>query len=414
MPAPDQPKGNTKPPARGLRYLKSMLDNADADELISLLIDRSKNGRPGYTPRAMWRAWLSKYLLSIRYNVDLIETLRRSSGLRRICGFDEDESPSETAMSRFTTRLKEYQLLVDECFHRVTEAMREFLQDLGVDVAIDSTSIESYSNPNRKVVSDPDARMGVKHKARAKKDEKKDDDEKTEWFFGYKLHTISDANHEVPLAMVLTPGNESDMTMLSAVYEKAQDSFEWFKPKHLMADRGYDSTANHKHLINQKTTPVIHIRKPTAKDGMHDGIYTAKGEPTCLGMKPMEYVTTDPETGHHLYRCPLEGCHLKTEGTKATTHCDTEHWFDPLENPRVMGAIPRASEEWKELYSKRWSIERLFKNTKQSRNLEGHLFRNMEKIRLHTTISMLTYSVTLLTRLQMGEEKVRKLRVKLA
>ena len=411
MPAPDQPKGNTKPPARGLRYLKLMLDNVNADELIELFIDRRKNGRPGYSPRAMLRAWLCKYLLGIRYNVDLIETLRRSSGLRRVCGFDDDEAPSETAMSRFTGRLTEYQVLVDDCFNQVTEAMREFLPDLGEDVAIDSTSIETYSNPNRKVVSDPDAQWGMKHKARAKKDDKKDETEKTESFFGYKLHTISDANHEVPLGMILTPGNRNDSPILPTLVNKVRKTFEWFKPKHLMADRGYDSVNNHRHLIEQGTTPVIHIR-----DLRRDkkSIYTAIGEPTCLGEQAMTYVRTDPETGHHLYRCPTEGCRLKTEGTKATTHCDDEVWIDPNDDIRVIGILPRVSEEWKGLYSKRMSIERLFKNTKQSRNLEGHLFRKMAKIQLHSTISMLTYSLTLLTRLQMGEQKVMKLRVKLA
>lgn len=147
---------------------------------------------------------------------------------------------------------------------------------------------------------------------------------------------------------------------------------------------------------------------------MFDGVFNEKGEPTCMGMKPMVYVKTDPETGHHLYRCRGEGCHLKTEGTKAITHCDTEEWFDPAENPRVLGPLPRESEEWKALYKKRMSIERIFKNTKQDRLLEGHLFRNMDKIRLHATMSMLTYSATILTRLRMGEKKVIKLRVKLA
>lgn len=399
-------------PARGLRYLKEILDSIDASKLIKKLIWRRRNGRPGYSPRAMFRAWLCKYLLEIPTNVKLVERLKLSSGLREVCGFYHG-APSETAISRFTGRLTEYQDLVERCFAQITDEMREVLADLGDDVAIDSTSIESYSNPNRKTVTDPNAAWGVKHSARSNKTDKKDE-EKTDWFFGYKLHTISDANHEIPLGMILTPGNASDMTMLSAVFQKAQETYTWFKPKHLIADRGYDSGPNHEYLIDQGVTPVIHIRKPGADDGMFDGVFNEKGEPTCMGMKPMVYVKTDPGTGHHLYRCRGEGCYLKEHGTKAITHCDTEEWFDPADNPRVLGPLPRESEEWKALYKKRMSIERIFKNTKHSRLLEGHLFRKMAKIRLHATISMLTYSATVLTRLRRRERNPRKIKVKLA
>ncbi len=400
-------------PARGLRYLKEILDSINADELIKKLIWRRRNGRPGYSPRAMFRAWLCKYLLEIPTNVKLVERLKLSSGLREVCGFYHG-APSETAISRFTSRLPEYQDMVDRCFAQVTEKVRGFLPDLGKDVAIDSTSIESYSNPNRKVVSDPDAAWGVKHTARSKPKEKKPNETKTEWFFGYKLHMVSDANHEIPLDMILTPGNENDSPLLKDVFKKAKTTYKWWKPKHLIADRGYDSGPNHEYLIDQKTTPVIHIRKPTADDKMYDGIFNDKGEPTCMGMKPMVYVKTHPETGRHLYRCRGEGCHLKTEGTKAITHCDTEEWFDPADNPRVLGPLPRQSEEWKALYKKRMSIERIFKNTKHSRLLDGHLFRRMEKIRLHGTISMLTYSATVLTRLRRRERNPRRIKVKLA
>ena len=45
------------------------------------------------------------------------------------------------------------------------------------------------------------------------------------------------------------------------------------------------------------------------KNGWHQGIYTADGEPTCVGQVPMKYVRTDPTDGRRLYRCA--GCHLR-------------------------------------------------------------------------------------------------------
>lgn len=396
-----------KTPATGLRYLNDILDSVDLSKVINVLAWQRRNGRPGYSPRAMVRAWLAKYLLNIRYNVDLVQTLKRSPGLRKVCGFDDD-TPSEPTISYFTRKLKEHQHLIDECFNQVTEKVREYLPDLGDEVAIDSTAIESYSNPHREVVSDPHARWGVKHNARGK------DTTKTEWFFGYKLHTISDVNHEIPLGMVLTPANRSDSPLLPSVVNKVKTAFDWFKPKHVIGDKGYDSRPNHEYIIKQGSIPVIHIRKPTADDGMYDKVFTELGVPTCLRKLPMVYVNTDPETGHHLYTCRGDECAAKGAETSTPAPCDMVYLVDPLRNPRITGPLPRESQEWKDLYKKRQGIERLFKNTKQSRLLEGHLFRQMEKVKLHSTMSMLSYSATLLTRLRMGEKNMRRLRVKLA
>ena len=72
--------------------------------------------------------------------------------------------------------------------------------------------------------------------------------------------------------------------------------------------------------------------------------------------------------------------------------------------------VPRASLLWKRQYSKRWSIERLFRSLKHSRNLEeGHCFRGMRKNLLHATLSMLTYSATALAHLNAGDG--RRMRV---
>lgn len=404
-------------PDVGYHYLTQNLDSVDDRALVMLLRRQRRNGRPGYHPRAMLRAWLAKYKLNIRYNTQLVEKLKLDSDLRKVCGFGDD-TPSESTFTYFTKRLTEYPILVAKCFAQLVDDVHEIQPDLGDKVAIDSTVIESNSNPNRnKTFTDPDAKWGRKHSAKTKpkRGEKgKRGETKTEWAFGYSLHTICDAKYEIPLGMVMTSANQHDSPLLPTVMEKVKDTFDWFNPKHVIGDKGYDSRANHEWLIDRNITPVIAIRKPTAGDGMYDGIFNEKGEPTCMGGVGMEYVKTDAKTGKHLYRCPVEGCELKQKGTKAITHCDTEYWVDPGENPRVAGPLPRESEEWTEIYKMRQSVERLFKNTKHDRLLEGHLYRTFGKIWLHAMMSLITYTATILTRLRRGDRKVIKLRVKLA
>ena len=171
------------------------------------------------------------------------------------------------------------------------------------------------------------------------------------------MHMVSNATHGVPLAFIVTPANESDSTQLPSVTRKVLAAHPWIEPRAFLADRGYGSLPNHKFLFDLGIIPVIHIRKPTAKDGLYDGIYTESGQPACMGGETMEYVRTDQETGAHLFRCQAGGCPLKTEGTKAITHCDSEAWERPETNLRVLGPLPRFTAAWKRLYRQRMSIE---------------------------------------------------------
>ena len=409
-----------QPPKSGYGFLTAILDSLEDQALLHALQGR-RNGRPGYPVRAMWRAYLSKFILKIRFNNQLLERLRGSRKLREVCGFGDDV-PSESALSRFVSRLADYADLVERCFTGITDQLKRLvpkvkkrpgkqdqpLPPLGTITAVDSTLFETYSNPNRKVVSDSDARWGVKHSSRAKEGSK-------EWGFGYKMHMVSDATHGIPLGYTITPANASDSTELPVVVRKVMGDYSWVKPGALLADRGYDSEPNHRFLFDRDIIPVIHIRKPTAKDGLYDGIYNAEGKPVCLGNVPMDYVRTDQETGHHLFRCPPEGCPLKESGTRAITHCDTGVWEDPETNLRVVGVLPRFTPQWKRLYRKRMSIERIFRSLKHSRGLEGHFVRGLRKIALLAAMSVLTYQATALARLKAEDpDRMRTMAVKVA
>ena len=371
--------------------LSAVFDELDDTALVEYIRGCRHNGRPGYEPRAMWRAYIASFILNLPHTNALIRRLEDEPELRRTCGFG-DTLPHRTTFNRFIRRLAERPDLVESCFTESTRQLKMLLPDLGDEVAIDSTTVRSHCNPNRKKVSDPQASWTAKNAARAKTGGK-------EWHHGYKVHMVADANYGLPLAHVVTTAKRNDSPELPQVIEHAEALYPWFQPSVAIADRGYDSASNHEYLHQKGIVPIIRIRRK-ANAALHEGIYTKQGIPTCMGQVPMEYVRSDPEKGH-LYRCV--GCHLKDSNRGGIRHCDDEVWEDPKQNIRLFGVVRRGSPQWKALYAKRQAIERVFKSMKESRRLERHCVRGLQQIKLHAATSALTFQATVLARILAGE-----------
>ena len=127
----------------------------------------------------------------------------------------------------------------------------------------------------------------------------------------------------------------------------------------------------------------------------------------------MEYVETDPEKGH-LFRCPTEGCDLKGK-VHWSRYCDSEHYEKPEGRLlRIVGLLPRCSEERKAKYKTRTIIERYFSSGKHSRLLDMHRYLNIYKVSLHVLMSILSYLATALAHLQADDyAHMRHMRIKL-
>ena len=405
-----------QPPKSGFGFVKFVLDNieetAEAQEFLNEILDLRRNTRPGYSPRVMLRAYCLKYLLSIEYNLVLLQRLRNSSKLRRLCGFT-GSIPSESTFSRFFRKLADRYSLIEGAIQSIVEHLRVHLPDMGREIAIDSTDIESFANPRRNPVVDGDAGWGIrttKHKSTNAKSGKE-----KEYFFGYKMHALSDVVYGTPLSYRLRPANVNDTTELQPVYEKARKQYPWMKPEYLIADRGYDAAKHHKYLHSLGIKPIIHIRQttgPRRKDKLHHTIYSTMGAPTCMGGMEMEYLNTDPQTGKHLYQCPPGGCIRKLQG-RLFPQCNDSHWEDPNDDIRVIGIVARASQEWEEKYKKRTVIERGFSSMKRSRLLNKHMYTEQSKIRAHVALATLTYAATMLGHmLAKDPDSIRRMRLR--
>ena len=342
--------------------------------------------------------------LDLPHTNALIRRLEDDSTLREVCGFDEPYGlPCRRTFNRFIRRLADHNDLVAGCFHALTDQLRELLPGFGDEVAIDGTAVRSHSNPQKKdkvtgLTSDPEAQWGVKHSVRSK------NSESTEFFYGYKVHMVADATYDLPIAFKVTAGNRSDSPELPIVMEQSYATYDWFAPKVALDDRGYDAKSNFEYLyLEHGIDPIIHIKKPGRTDNLYDELFNADLLPLCLGNVPMEYVGQDGD-GQYIYRCQSGGCQLKEGLHAGITHCDTIIVEDPTEHLRVLGGkTRRGSPEWDIQYSKRWSIERIFKSMKESRRLEEHCVRGLKYITLHALTSSLTYQASALVTARAGD-----------
>ena len=381
--------------------LGQLLETLDDTAIIARLQAYRPTGRPGYPLRTLWNAYIAAFYLNLPHTNALIRRLQDDPLLREACGFEANAKlPVRRTFNYFIARLSHHADLVEQCLARLTDELKTLLPDFGNEVAIDATAVRTHSNPQKPKakISDPEAAWGVKHSVQSKSKDS------TDYFFGYKIHMVADANYGLPIAFKVTAGNRSDSPELPAVMDKAMEMYDWFKPAAASADRGYDAMTNFEYLYSQHgIDPIIHIRKPTAADKLYDGIYTAAAVPTCMGLEPMEYVGQTGD-GKRIYRCASEGCHLKDSKQGGIVHCDTVIAEDPKSNIRVLGPITRRnSREWRAIYARRWAIERLFKTLKESRRLESHCVRGLRQITLHALMATLTYQASALVSVKAGD-----------
>ena len=185
--------------------LAAVFSSLDDAALLARLQEYRPTGRQGYPLKALWRAYVGSFILNLPHTNALIRRLEDDQDLRDLCGFRR--LPHRTTFNRFIQRLSHHVDLVEACFAHVTNLLRDLLLDLGGEVAVDSTTVRSHCNPNRKRISDREASWTAKNRAGAK--------EGKEWHFGYKVHMVVDANYGVPLAHVVTTATTKRLSRTS-------------------------------------------------------------------------------------------------------------------------------------------------------------------------------------------------------
>jgi transposase len=366
--------------------LSGIFNGVPFQKLVKTLRAYRWTGRPGYNPETMLKAVLVGYYKSIGTLAELARYLEDHREIASVCGFRDNEStPSRSTFSRFISRLTEHQDLLDECLKIMADKLKDLLPDFGGVVAIDCTSVPSYSNPDNEPVSDPKAGWIVREGSKRK-----------QWQFGYRLHLIVDANWELPIAKEVTLSKDNEKVATLPLLRKTKENLPWFKPDVVIADKAYDKYDHYKFIAEElDAEPVIKHAKHSECE-----LTGSPAAPTCPGGLPMIYRSWDSGKGLQ-YACPerarrgicplAEACGIKTT------------WIKLARDYRQFGyCIKRGSEEFQALYRKRVAAERCNSRLKETRRLAKHQFRGFERISVHATLAVLAMMAVALSKAKHG------------
>ncbi|MGA2681694.1 MAG: transposase [Candidatus Bathyarchaeia archaeon] len=207
----------------------SKLNLCDIEKVVKEAYHKENSpGRPPRKPMGIFKALIVKRLQQIPSEREICRRLWKDENLRELCDIEAEENPYHPSqLSRFKKRVGN---------RRLQRIMDKLLKELlrggvisGETVDSDATFVAAYSrrdpHDNSRGKSDPEARVGR--------------DGKT-YGLGYKLHIITDAKSELPLAVIAAPANDNEKKHAPALFRRAWKVSE-HRIKTFIADSQYSS-----------------------------------------------------------------------------------------------------------------------------------------------------------------------------
>jgi hypothetical protein len=366
-----------------LGTIRQALEAIPDAPLLAALQRRRHNGCDRYPVRVLWGVLLLSILLRHPTTEACLEELRRNAPLRLLIGIEsEDAVPNGWNRTRFLAVLgqPDHLALLRDVFDHLVRRLGSVVPDLGCHTAGDSTGLRGRrdrSAANRQAeVAD-----GLPQAGGGRKEYRDADGTVTkvvEWF-GYKLHLLVDARHEVVLAFDITDPTAGDNERVEALVEQAEANLPAERLGTLAYDKAADDGKVHEVLHDHGIKPVIEVRNCWPKDGdpekviggriplhvVHDEAGTVYCYDTTGPVpvrRAMSYAGHESDRGTLKYRCPA-----KVEGFAcgSAAKCNAGRSYGmtvrvPQEiDLRRFPAIPRATPQFERLYKGRTAVERV-------------------------------------------------------
>ena len=307
--------------------------------------------------------------------------LARNEALRRLIGIEKEENvPKSWNISRFLDTLGQepHASELRRIFDTIVQRLGAAVPDLGQATAGDSTALHARRKDDetaRAEIAD-----GLPQPSGGKKEYLDDDGKVTKvvaWF-GYKLHLLVDAKHEVVLAYQVTTANAADCKSLPDLIEQGQANLPENRIETLAYDKAADDNESHRVLNKAGIRPVIQNRRLwkdqteqmlPGHNGTSNIVYDEAGTVYCydrtslpIVRHKMAYIGYEPQRETIKYRCPArhEGwpCPHDAACNAGKSYGKTVR-VDRTIDLRRFPPIPRATKKFERWYDGRTSVERV-------------------------------------------------------
>jgi hypothetical protein len=390
-----------------LERLKLTLMGMCNEALMVRIEKRRGNGRNDYPVRVMWNLIIAMKVFSHRTVQSFRRELSRNSQLRKLCGLcdlgrKKHLVPPARVFSRFLSLLAEEQEGIDALFTQQIIELSEELPEYGKNAAGDGKYLDSYA---KRAAKDPNPKAGKRAERDAAwsckeyhyADQSGRVQVKKEWHYGFKAHIVCDVKTELPIAYNVLPANiDEKKAMVELVNELPYAVRN--RMKHLMLDKGYDSTEMIRMVKSAGIIPIVDVR-----NCWQDGEATRQYKDTDIVYDYRGNVYYVDESGAQR-RMHYEGYDKQKNCLRYSYKGKTYKIYASYDE-RVFLPVARNSMKFVRLYKGRTVVERLNGRLDRDYMFEDHCIRGLKKMRLMVSLTLITMNAMALGKIRSGSTK---------
>lgn len=252
-----------------LRLLKQEVDwERFTDKLIKLYKGEGVVGRPPFDPALVLKVELIAYLYNLSER-QVEAYVNENLPAKYFVGLAVNQkAPDHSTLTIFRERLlqrgkqKVFEELLEEIVQIALESGIKFGSIQVVDSVHSAANVNTDKEHRRKKKGkeprDPDARWGVKHKRKVK-NEAGEEEEQTQYFYGYKAHVSLNAENGLITSLETSSGEGYDGHHFCSLVD--HDLEQGLPLETYTADKGYDDGSNHYYLELHQLHSAIRLKK---------------------------------------------------------------------------------------------------------------------------------------------------------
>jgi len=379
-----------------------------------------KKGRRPVSKEALLNALIYKNVKQLPTFFDLASTLIDNPRLATTCGL-----PPNKSLYSLEERLSSF---LEDTPNRLLQIIRvnlvnqliEFKEISGTFLSIDSaavpvvvrennlnTSVKDRFDKSKPPKREPEARLGVVIYF------KNPFEKEPQYFWGYRNHSITGCDSELPIWELTKPANVQDTTLFIPLFKKLLEHFT-FEIQAVMGDAAYDSEGNLKFVINDLLA-LPRVGRNLRWEKLRELKVSSSGIRICIAGFEMIYWGKFKDRGRirRKFVCPI--AHSK----KFAQQVPTCPWNHPAfrkgkgctaylrGEKEIRKEIDYGSQIFKEHYHKRTSSERVFSRLLTLCMQKPSVY-GLNAVSNHCTIAHITVLLIALTATKIGQiDKVR-------